>query len=240
MPLLELLARNEAVFSRYNRRRTDFLRDSLQWEKRDVFDLIPLLLHENHPKLLGNFQKTKTLSGISRYSCPFETKSLVSKYFASVLSFNRTNDDPAVEFLAIIGSAGTAAFTEESDLDFWVGVETGKYGAIEIEFLREKLGIIENWAKTIAGLEVHFFIVDPEKIRANDYGGITKESCGTALGNLLKDEFYRTGILVAGKLPYFLCRPGPRWRITGDAFVQRKRKAGRSRENISISGISPP
>ncbi len=199
--------KNEAAFRSYNKQRIDFLRSCLTGEKCDVFDLIAFLIHEDHPKLLGNFQKTKPLSGISRFSYTQRIKSVVPKYFPYFLSFDRKKDDCAVAFLAIIGSAGTAAFSEESDLDFWVGVETEKHTPIELEFFREKLSIIEKWAATVAGLEVHFFLVDPKKIRTDDYGAITKESCGTALGNLLKDEFYRTGILITGKLPYFWIMP---------------------------------
>jgi adenylate cyclase class 1 len=36
---------------------------------------------------------------------------------------------------------------------------------------------------------------------------MTRESCGSALGSLLKDEFYRTGILLEGKLPLFWAVP---------------------------------
>ena len=207
MILFESLVKNETAFRCYNKQRIDFLRASLEYKKCDVFDLIPFLLHEDHPKLLGNFQKATPLSGISQFSYTLELKILIQKYFAHFRSFDREKDVCAIEFLAIIGSAGTAAFTEESDLDFWVGIETDNYSPIELEFLREKLNIIEKWANTVAELEVHFFIVDPKKIQANDYGGITKESCGTALGNLLKDEFYRTGILITGKLPYFWIMP---------------------------------
>jgi adenylate cyclase, class 1 len=204
---IEHLNKNEIAFRRYNQQRIDLLRSCLVGEKCDIFDLIPFLIHEDHPKLLGNFQKTKPLSGISQFSYTQRLKNLIPKYFANIQASDLKKDACAIEFLAIIGSAGTSAFNEESDLDFWVGVETEKHLPIEIDFLREKLTILEKWASSIAGLEVHFFIVDPNKIQANDYGNITKESCGTALGNLLKDEFYRTGILTTGKLPYFWIVP---------------------------------
>ena len=102
-----------------------------------------------------------------------------------------------ISFLALMGSIGTVAFTEESDMDFWVGIDV-QSDDVDLFSLEDRFRNIEQWAYDTARLETHFFIADLNKIRCDDYGSLSEESCGSTLGKLLKDEFYRTAIILEG------------------------------------------
>jgi adenylate cyclase class 1 len=203
---VESLQHFESIVRAHNQKRIQYLRSCLVGKKRDVFDLIPFLLHEDNEKLIGNMH-TNPPAGIACFTYSLVLKNLVLKYFPRFQNFDESKPARAIEFLALIGSAGTIAYTEESDLDFWVGIHMEKFDSRAIARLREKLSIIENWAQQTAGIETHFFPVDPAKIHDDNFGGMSRESCGSALGGLLKDEFYRTGILLEGRLPLYWIVP---------------------------------
>jgi adenylate cyclase class 1 len=165
------------------------------------------LLHEDNPELPGNEAAGIPPSGVSCFAYSPELRELVPQYFPHFQFRPHSKPLLPVVFLAVMGSAGTLAFTGESDIDFWVGVDTARLPDDALEMLQEKLRILETWAFRTAGLEVHFFIADLEKIRLDDYGELSGESCGSALGKLLKDEFYRTALFLEGKVPFYWVMP---------------------------------
>jgi adenylate cyclase class 1 len=204
--IVEILYAGERRFRDHNQKRIRYLSGRLRGKKSDIFELIPFLLHEDNINLIGNMHGGIPC-GIACFAYTQSLKDCIARYFPKFQSFDKLRPLCAIDFIALIGSAGTVAFTEESDLDYWVGMETGKQAPDALQRFREKLSIIENWAMKTAGLEVHIFIIDPVQIHDNNFGTLTKESCGSALGSLLKDEFYRTGILCAGKMPLYWIVP---------------------------------
>ena len=68
------------------------------------------------------------------------------------------------------------------------------------------------WALVRFKIHVTFFLMDIFKARDNDFGGSTHESSGSAMARLLKEEFYRTMIHVAGRLPLWTALPTPHQR----------------------------
>lgn len=121
-------------------------------------------------------------------------------------------DAPApvsIEGLYTIGSTGTAAQTPTSDLDYWVCHDARGLTPALAEALAARLERIEVWAARTFGLEVHFFAMDLERVRRNNFGFSDQESSGSAQAMLLKEEFYRTAVRVAGKAPlWWLTPPG--------------------------------
>jgi len=67
--------------------------------------------------------------------------------------------------------------------------------------------LIGAWAWEEYRLETHFFINDYREVRNNIFGESDSESTGSALAKLLKEEIYRTMILVAGKIPFWWIVP---------------------------------
>ncbi|MBF0203668.1 MAG: class I adenylate cyclase [Desulfamplus sp.] len=112
-----------------------------------------------------------------------------------------------VEALFTIGSIGSIAHTMGSDIDYWVCIREELFDSEKLNLFRKKLNAIETWANNEFRTEIHFFIVDIEKVGRSYFGDSDTESSGSAQGRLLKEEFYRTMIHVAGKLPFWTTLP---------------------------------
>ncbi|MBU0673462.1 MAG: class I adenylate cyclase [Proteobacteria bacterium] len=180
-----------------------------------LFKIVPLLLHSNYPDLPGFIDNTACPCGIYH----LEPRKLVDsdlfrKYFphSSALHENTRNPfsrHPMIHSLKTIGSIGTIAQTEKSDCDYWLSIRESELGPDGFTLLYEKCQKIEDWADS-KGHELHFFLMDIDQTRKNTFQSLAdKESAGTALKILLKDELFRTHILVAGKmLLWWLIPPG--------------------------------
>jgi adenylate cyclase class 1 len=224
--VIDIFDRQSRIFELFNQRRIEYLRSSLPEKKRQVFDCVPFLLHESDQRLPGSHVQAP--AGITCYTPDTATKALVREFFPFFSFANKAKNRLSISFVALMGSAGTVAFTEDSDLDFWIGLD--KCDSVMTALMKEKFRAIEQWAEKTAGLELHFFIADPAKIRMNDFGELNDESCGSAQGRLLKDEFYRTAIFLHGKKPfYWIVPPG-----TNDALYANNLAIARSHPGFSF------
>ncbi|MFP5260258.1 MAG: class I adenylate cyclase [Acidobacteriota bacterium] len=113
----------------------------------------------------------------------------------------------AVEAVYTIGSIGTVAQTDDSDLDIWVCLAQSSATRPELADFQDKLDAISRQAARDFGLEIHFFQMSVSDIRDNIFGYSEDEGYGSAQGCLLKEEFYRTALVVAGKKPAWWCVP---------------------------------
>ncbi len=113
-----------------------------------------------------------------------------------------------------MGSAGSVAYSTSSDLDIWLchrsGLKSGEIGE-----LQQKATALEQWGATL-GLEVHFFLIDTEGFRRGEGSPISTESCGSIQHHLLLEEFYRTGLYIAGKFPVWWLVPSHQERFYKD------------------------
>jgi adenylate cyclase class 1 len=85
-----------------------------------------------------------------------------------------------IKSLMLMGSIGTIAQSKGSDFDYWVCVDGSRYTPGSINLLQKKLNLIEQWADTQHGMEVHFFISQIDKVCANDFGVADGESYGSS------------------------------------------------------------
>jgi len=168
--------------------------------------VVPVLLHYNLPQMPCCMESEGVSEcGITNFELTDQIKKTVSReledYKTLEMSMKRFElEKPLIESLILMGSVGTAAQSDKSDFDYWVVVNESDLTDKQIKFLQKKLELIEEWADK-KGAEVHFFITDVEKVRENNYGGASKESVGSSQAALLKEEFYRTLLHVAGKYP---------------------------------------
>lgn len=205
------------IFFRYNRRRRKFAVDAFRPEQEELFEIIPLLLHLT--QLLVPLEKTQdttlTLdtgirnmaSGIYGYVPNQKTVRLAQKYLKCDKLLLLPGKTSHIDALFTIGSLGTIAQSSTSDIDYWVCVNRNRMDDDAVEFLKLKLLAIEKWARVKFATELHFFVVDATSIREGRFGGSDFESSGSAQGMILKEEFYRTMILVAGKIPFWCVLP---------------------------------
>ena len=125
---------------------------------------------------------------------------------------------PLVESLFVLGSIGTVAQTDQSDFDFWVCVDEPRWSGRALEALREKTRRISHWCQSTFNMDVHFFILDLDQIRRNDFGRVDEESSGSSQKNFLKEECYRTMLFVSGKIPFWWVVPSQLGQDTYDAY----------------------
>jgi len=176
---------------------------------------IPLLLHGNRPDLPGFVDHDDCPYGIHLFRPDSEiTPEVFRRFFPNSTAISPDHHFPSpakacIHSLKTIGSIGTIAQSAISDCDYWVSIRTEEIGPDGLELLQEKCRGIEDWALK-KGVEVHFFLVDIDQTRENRFDvEADGESAGSALKLLLKDELFRTHILVAGKmLLWWLIPPG--------------------------------
>ena len=209
--LYTLLTRNLDRYLTFTRLKLAQLYQALKPKDRSTFSAIPFLLHTNIPGLPGYLpSKAPTPPyGI----CAFELNETIRDAVNEILAgaARRVSTQlvrPAIDSLLIMGSVGTIGQGGRSDVDYWVVIDESRYSIEERELLQRKVDVVESWA-TRRGLEVHFFIVDTTRARRNDFGGAVTDadSCGTAQGKLLKEEFYRTAIYLQGQVPLWWIVP---------------------------------
>lgn len=181
--------------------------DIFKQNQADLFQIIPFLLHENvgFPGIENCHDKTPW--GICDYIPSLETQDVLKKYMNREKIPVRRCQDYAIEGLFTIGSTGSLAQTKESDIDYWVCINEAHFSSQDIGLFKKKLEALEHMARDEFNTKVTFFLVDILKAKNNDFGDSTIESSGSAQARLLKEEFYRTMIYVAGKIPLWSVLP---------------------------------
>ncbi|MGV1099505.1 class I adenylate cyclase [Thiovibrio sp. JS02] len=180
-----------------------------------LLKVIPYLLHSNYPDLPGYLANQNCPYGIHAFN-PEEEMSheLFRRYFPNSTAMridtpSPHTETPCIHSLKTIGSIGTIAQSEISDCDYWVSIRKEEIGEEGLALLLQKCKAVEEWMLK-RGLEVHFFLMDIDQTRENSFASeADEESAGSAIKALLKDELFRTHILVAGKmLLWWLIPPG--------------------------------
>ncbi len=171
----------------------------------EALSLLPFLLHVNRPGLPGYVDDPGCPAGIADYAPSAAVLALARRLFPEARVRRAGVLRPAVDVVAVMGSAGTVGFTRGSDLDVWVCHAPLARAGLAV--YREKVRAVEAWANDHAGVEVHLFLQATERIRDDDFGETDVEGCGSAMGSLLKEEFYRTAVHLAGKLPAWWVLP---------------------------------
>ncbi len=204
---LEEARQNRRAFKDFNERKTRKILSDLDPAGRAVFLVLPALIHMNAPGYPGYIAGKEVPSGVFHYNPSAESRRALKELFPHTAPPPRMTGRPMVESLALMGSIGSIAQTSKSDFDFWVCVEDEALGPERLELLAERLRALEGWACSAEGLIANFFLTDIAAARRDDFGEVGAESAGSALGKLLKEEFYRTSTLIAGKVPLWWVLP---------------------------------
>ncbi|MBQ0744572.1 MAG: class I adenylate cyclase [Pseudomonas sp.] len=193
-------------FMGINQSRLQRVLQALSPRQYNVLQLIPLLFDVNHP-LLPGYVARQTPHGLPGYT-PDPQTLLGAQALTRSFSYRRhpAGFTPDIQALYLMGSGGTIAQSDQSDLDIWVCHSPG-LSAQAIAELASKCQLITDWAAT-QGSEAHFHLVNPETFslgyRSN---ALSIEDCGSTQHYLLLDEFYRTAILIGGRFPLWWLVP---------------------------------
>lgn len=235
------LLRNRGIFTKFNRNRLQNMIHTYPDNYTLIFHIVPLLLHTNIKGFPGYVDHPETPCGVQYYVPHVDLAWHVDRYFSKKCKFKERENlnEGFVEFLSVMGSVGSIAQTKRSDFDIWVGIHRD---TVEPEAYRRflaKLKAVEEWLARLR-LEVHFFPTDINSVSKNVFGSVDDESCGSAQALMLKDEFYRTSILIAGKIPFWwVVEPG----VTDQVYTERYKHLGeaeaeRGHEFIDIGNIT--
>lgn len=200
-------------FMRVNSQRLDKTYAALSPRQQDVLMVLPVLYHVNHPLLPGYLSK-EVPYGVSLFE-PDKHVMSIAKSFSQTFKYTADKRHKGqVHALYMMGSTGTLAHSEQSDVDLWLCYQPG-LSAAKAALLTEKAKRIDEWANKL-GLELHTFLMDVDQFRAGGFSSkLDKESSGSAQHYLLLDEFYRTAILLAGRYPiWWLIPPALETRYT--------------------------
>lgn len=204
-------------FVALNNDRLRRVQDSLEARQRIFIQLLPLLFHINHPMLPG-YLSNKTPCGVSDYA-PGKRCIQAARTLAKSFSYQRRAQRRySIHALYLMGSTGTIAYSRASDFDIWICHRPG-LPADEVDALREKADGVRSWAESL-GLEVHFFLMDDVSFREQEHQQLSNENAGSSQHHLLLDEFYRTGLLVAGRFPVWWLVP-PEHEQHYDNYVEK-------------------
>ncbi len=227
----------EKRFFALNRARLWRVRETLRPRQWDFLQLLPLLFHVNHPMLPG-YVCNDAPAGVSGYTPSrraFEAARRISRSFPTKRRALRHYD---IYSLFLTGSAGTVAYSDDSDLDIWVCHHAELDDAQRAKLAR-KAEAIRQWAEGLE-LEVHFFLFDEPSFRSQQHGRATEQSSGTAQHHLLLEEFYRTGLLVAGRYPIWWLVP-PEAEADYENYVSalRRKRFVREGATVDFGAVAP-
>ncbi|MBF0495579.1 MAG: class I adenylate cyclase [Deltaproteobacteria bacterium] len=193
--------RRAAVLIENDRRRFDWALETLGRPQCDFFRILPYLLHTDILERQDRGSAGGAPLGVSGYHPDYTTLRLVKKYFDDTVPPDSATGPSAIEAIYTIGSLGTFAQTSKSDLDYWICYDSGVISESHMALIQPKLDKLSSWANKKFGLSVFFFLMDLKKVRENNFGFSDEEGSGSAQAQILKEEFYRTTIRIAGKMP---------------------------------------
>ncbi len=205
--IIARIAQNKERFQGFNALKLrKFLASLSSKNLSDLIDIIPVLITGNHPQLPG-FVPEYDPVGIYGYRPAPRAINLLASLFPGAGLGDARPRRQLIEFFAIIGSTGSIAYTEDSDIDFWICLDESALEKRELDAMRSKLRLIEHWITENYNIETHFYVNDTENVKVDIFDADEVDITGKALGKLLKDELYRSSILLNGKIPFWWVVP---------------------------------
>jgi adenylate cyclase, class 1 len=198
---------------------------------RSVFQSIPFLIQINKSNMPGYIDHDDPARGIvgferSRFARLLEHSGM--RLSAREVFLVR----PHIQSLMLIGSTGSMGQTAFSDLDYWVMVDRKHVDDDDLVMVEEKLMLIADWAAVRHGVEVHFFTIDLDDIVENRLGKLDDDSSGDIMPGLLKEEFYRTMLHVAGRMPLW-------WAVPAEMTPGDYENTAKSLADIELTTFDP-
>ncbi len=200
------LFNNRQLFLRYNQSKINRILETLSATDRLVFTLIPRLLHINQEGLPGYIQDDVPC-GIHNFKIHQEYQIAAERLFPNVIMRGGENHSSFIDTLLLMGSTGSMAQSQKSDLDFTLLVDKHSVSPERLVLFDKKLGLIEEWTWNTFNLEIHFFNNDILDVKNDIFGESDSESTGSAQAKLLKEEMYRTAVITGGKIPFWWIVP---------------------------------
>jgi adenylate cyclase, class 1 len=206
MTFNDIITKNKESFLKFNEAKYNRFQELfLNSNASRIINSIPLLLNVNHSSIPG-YCEGDTPYGIVNYTPDQSINNYIETRFRT-RNLKIGTEKPFIEMLAVMGSIGTIAYTKKSDFDFWVCIDRRRVNKEQLKKFVNKVKGIQKWIITESKLDVNLFINDVEDIKNNLFDESEEEAFGTTIGALLKDEFYRSSIVLSGKIPFWWVMP---------------------------------
>jgi adenylate cyclase class 1 len=168
--------------------------------QQSLLRLLALFFHVNHP-LLPGYVSACTPAGVTGYEPDAPTLAAAQQLIRGfACSMGSACASEPIHGLFLMGSLGTLAQTDQSDMDVWICLGPD-LSDVALAALRKKCRRLEVWAAS-QGVEAHFFLIDAQRFAQGEC--VSQPSHGDSAkprNTLLLDEFYRTAIWLAGRTP---------------------------------------
>jgi adenylate cyclase, class 1 len=227
----------ESHFLKINQERIDLTQKGLSERQGKFIELLPLLFHENNPTLPG-YINDDVPAGITEYAPEQSTIKIAKSFFKTYKTTRRARRIMDINGMYFMGSSGSIAYNSKSDFDVWL-LHSTTLDADAIDLIQQKAYAIEQWSDEILHLEVHFFVFSAEEFKQGKQQGLSSESSGSAQHYLLLDEFYRSSLLIAGKIPTWWLVP-PENEKEYDSYIgeQNKQKKLNTSDSIDFGAVA--
>ena len=203
----KVLSQNRRVFLSYNSFRKKLFSERAPKDSGSILYLLPWLLSINEPACPGFVKDLKRPFRVYNIEYDKEIKQREPE-FKKIFGITRggtllkpTQQVHLIQGIYTIGSAGTVSQNGSSDCDIWVCFDKKEYDKTAWMHLNQKINLIKGWMDNHLQLPVYFFICDINAVKEGRFGSVDEESSGSTQQNVLKEEFYRTFILIGGKIP---------------------------------------
>ncbi|KEY91365.1 adenylate cyclase [Candidatus Photodesmus blepharus] len=165
-------------------------------QSRNVFHLVPALLHFNHPAIPGYYSPDVPCGVYGLELNKIQQQFIRDVQLRTDQKFESTEAEEILGLYAM-GSTSSIAQNTSSDLDIWVSVSP-KMSNEQRNNLTNKCLLITDWAKK-QEVEVNFFLMDEEYFRNDHSKEMAVSNSRSSQHLLLLDEFYRSAVRLAGK-----------------------------------------
>ncbi len=174
-------------------------RSAMYSQAVNIFNILPILLHFNHPSLPG-YLDADVAHGIAAFSPnALQLDFIQDCALAQGVEAAVCNDSKLLPIKGLFSMGSTASMGQSfnSDLDIWVCVQPW-VGTQARALLEDKCLAITDWALS-EGVEVNFFVICEQRFRHQFSQEMTSDNCGSSQHYLLLDEFYRSAMHLAGQ-----------------------------------------
>ena len=239
--IVERITAFKEKFHLYNRTKLNTLHALIPSAQTiSLLEAIPFFLSVNQPGLPGHIDSAEVPVGLHNFSVGGKAQNFIRGLFpSSRVAISARPGKPFIQMFALMGSCGTIAYTSSSDFDFWICADEEDVTPEAARLFRMKCRAVENWIAERYNLEVHFFLNDIGKVKRNIFDEDTDGSfSGTSLGELLKEEFLRSSIVLGGKIPFWWVVPAGADDRTYAEWLEAARESRLAGEFVDLGNLS--
>ena len=206
MDVLQTISENKDKFIAFNNEKFKRFQQLIpNPAMRRIVNTIPFLLCINNKKM-PCFVEGEVPLGIKNFTLDDDTMRYLHGRYPGT-TFHDFERGDFIKMFAVMGSVGTVGYNKKSDIDYWACNHRNPVDQEAFDNFKKKVTMVQEWASKELEVPVHIFINDIESVKNNIFAEDEEEAFGTTVGAVLKDEFFRSSIIITGKIPFWWVVP---------------------------------